>query len=135
MERHQFDNKAARDVQAYLEYDAIVGNADGGKMMSEKEYEEFKNNVREARKNRLYVNWRNEKGMDCKTIGPSSSCFCGHRYKQHDFDAVDTRIIKCREAKCKCKMFEYVPVYGSRDLKCLCKHSYKEHDVNSRLCS
>ena len=34
---------------------SIVGNADGGKMMNEKEFEEFKKNVREARKNRLYV--------------------------------------------------------------------------------
>jgi len=41
---------------------SIVGNADGGKMMSEKEFEEFKNNVRDARKNRLYVSWRNSDG-------------------------------------------------------------------------
>jgi hypothetical protein len=34
---------------------SIVGNADGGKMMNEKEFEEFKKNIREARKNRLYV--------------------------------------------------------------------------------
>jgi len=34
---------------------SIVGNADGGKMMNEKEFEEFKNNIRDARKNRLYV--------------------------------------------------------------------------------
>lgn len=126
--------QAARNVQAYLEYDAIVGNADGGKMMSEKEFEEFKASVREARKNRLYVNWRNENGVDCKTIGPASTCFCGHRYKQHDFDAVKTRKIKCREAKCKCVMFDYVPVYGSRDLKCLCKHSFKDHDAKTKLC-
>ena len=51
---------------------SIVGNADGGKMMSEKEFEEFKNNVKEARKNRLYVCWRNAEGMDCRTIGPAS---------------------------------------------------------------
>jgi hypothetical protein len=29
-------------------------------MMSEKEFEEYKERVREARKNRLYVNWRNQ---------------------------------------------------------------------------
>ena len=51
---------------------SIVGNADGGKMMSEKEFEEFKNNVKDVRKNRLYVIWRNEDGQDCRTIGPSS---------------------------------------------------------------
>ena len=89
---------------------SIVGNADGGKMMNEKEFEEFKNNVRDARKNRLYVSWRNVKGQDCKTIGPSSSCFCGHRYKEHFFDNVKERKIYCRENKCGCKMFDYVPV-------------------------
>jgi hypothetical protein len=41
---------------------SIVGNADGGKMMSEKEFEEFKKNIREARKNRLYATWRNING-------------------------------------------------------------------------
>jgi hypothetical protein len=51
---------------------SIVGNADNGKMMSEKEFEEFKANVREARKNRLYVTWRNSQGSDCRTIGPAS---------------------------------------------------------------
>ena len=50
----------------------IVGNADGGKMMSEKEFEKFKRDIREARVNRLYVSWRNAEGMDCKMIGPSS---------------------------------------------------------------
>ena len=51
---------AAKHVQAYIEYEQIVGHADGGKMMSEKEFEEYKQQVREARKNRLYVNWRNK---------------------------------------------------------------------------
>ena len=89
---------------------SIVGNADGGKVMSDKEFEEFKNNVREARRNRLYVSWRNVNGQDCKTIGPSSSCFCGHRYKDHFFDNVVERKINCRTSKCPCKMFDYVPV-------------------------
>jgi hypothetical protein len=31
---------------------------DGGQMMSEKEFEAYKLQVREKRKNRLYVNWR-----------------------------------------------------------------------------
>lgn len=29
------DSQAAKHVQAYLEYDQIVGNADNGQMMSE----------------------------------------------------------------------------------------------------
>ncbi len=50
---------AAKHVQAYIEYEQIVGNADGGKMMSEAEFEAYKLKVKEARKNRLYVHWRN----------------------------------------------------------------------------
>ena len=66
------DNQAAKHVQAYIDYQNIVGNADGGKMMSEAEFEAFKDQVREARKNRLYVKYRNAAGVDCKTIGPAS---------------------------------------------------------------
>lgn len=78
--------------------------------MNEKEFEEFKKNVREARKNRLYVNYRNADGQDCRTIGPASQCFCGHRYKDHNSDNVVERKINCRTAKCPCKMFDYVPI-------------------------
>ena len=48
----------------------------------------YKTKVREARKNRLYVHWRNADGVDCKTIGPASQCFCGCRFKNHAFDNV-----------------------------------------------
>ena len=34
--------QAAKHVQAYIEYEQIVGSADGGKMMSEAEFEEYK---------------------------------------------------------------------------------------------
>lgn len=40
--------------------------------MSEKEFEEFKESVKGARKNRLYVKYRNADGVDCKSIGPAS---------------------------------------------------------------
>ena len=116
-ERIVFDNQAAKHIDAYIEYNNIVGDMDGGKMMSEKEYEEFKEKVKESRKNKLYVSWRNTNGRDCKMIGQSSMCFCGHRYKTHNFDNVKTRKVNCRD--CKCKLFSYVPVYGSADLKCL----------------
>ena len=82
--------------------------------MSEAEFEAYKAKVREARKNRLYVHWRNANGQDCKTIGPASQCFCGHRFKEHAFDNVDSRKIYCKGnkngKKCKCKMFCYIPV-------------------------
>mmetsp|Transcript_12959 Transcript_12959/g.9382 ORF Transcript_12959/g.9382 Transcript_12959/m.9382 type:complete len:137 (-) Transcript_12959:270-680(-) len=61
-------------------------------------------------------------------------CFCGHRYKEHFFDNVVDRKIYCRTAKCPCKMYSLVPIFGSQDLKCLCKHSYTEHHPNTRKC-
>ena len=66
------DGQAAKHIQAYIEYNNIVGNDDGGKMMSEKEFEEYKQKVKESRKNRLYVKFRNAEGIDCKSIGPAS---------------------------------------------------------------
>ena len=102
---------AQKHIQAYIEYQNIVGNDDGGKMMSEAEFEAYKNKVREARKNRLYTNWRTmETGADCKAIGPASQCFCGHRYKEHNFDAVKDKKVACKAPKCKCKLFSYIPV-------------------------
>lgn len=97
MERIVMDGTAARHVNAYIEYNNIVGNADGGNMMSEEEFAAYKDQVREARKNRLYVVWRNAKGVDCKTMGPQSQCFCGHRFKEHFTDNIETRKINCRE--------------------------------------
>ena len=42
---------AAKHVAAYLEYDSIVGNADGGRTFTPKEYEEYKQKVAHARQN------------------------------------------------------------------------------------
>ena len=124
----------AKHIQAYIDYKNIVGDDDGGKVMSEKEFEEYKNKVREARKNHLYVYWRNSKDFDCKSVGPESMCFCGHRYKNHHFDNVKTKKINCKDPKCKCPLFNYIPVYGSNDVKCLCKHSYSLHNPVSKKC-
>ena len=74
-ERIVLNNNAAKNIDAYLEYVNIVGDQDGGKLMSDKEYEEFKQKVKESRKNKLYVSWRNINGRDCKMIGQSSTCF------------------------------------------------------------
>jgi hypothetical protein len=81
------------------------------------------------------VYWRNSTGFDCKSVGPESMCFCGHRYKNHNFDNVKTKKINCKTSKCKCPLFNYIPVYGSNDVKCLCKHSYSLHDVVTKKCS
>lgn len=134
MERIQLDNSAARAVQAYIEYENIVGGADGGKLLSPEEYEEFKKQVSSQRANRLFVYWSNSSSLECKTIGPHSKCFCGHRYKDHHTDDVKTKKVPCRTPQCKCHQFNYVPVYGSNDLKCLCKHSYTKHNPLSKRC-
>ena len=42
VERIMMTGEAAKHVQAYIEYDNIVGKADGGKMMSEAEFEAYK---------------------------------------------------------------------------------------------
>ena len=41
-ERLVMGGDAAKHVAAYLEYDSIVGNADGGRTFTPKEYEEYK---------------------------------------------------------------------------------------------
>jgi len=125
-------SKNQLDIQAYLDYVNIVGADDNGKLMSEKEFEEYKKNVADKRKNRLYVFWVNSKGFECKAIGPETMCFCNHRYKYHDFDSVVDKKVKCK--KCTCKLFEHVPCYGANDVKCLCHHSYREHDIKTRKC-
>jgi hypothetical protein len=135
MERIKIDGNNMKHVQAYIDYRNIVGVDDGGKMMSEEEFEAYKQKVSESRKNHLYVYWTNSKGYECKAIGPESPCFCGHRFKAHNFDDVKGKKVKCKTAKCKCALFEYIPVYGSNDIKCLCKHSYSLHDNTTRKCS
>lgn len=56
-ERIVINNDAAKHLQAYLEYDTLVGGYDNGKLMSEQEYENFKKNLAEKQENRLYVSW------------------------------------------------------------------------------
>jgi hypothetical protein len=128
----KFTSKNQADIQAYLDYVNIVGADDNGKLMSEKEFEEYKKKVADKRKNRLYVFWVNSTGFECKTVGPETMCFCNHRYKYHDFDSVKDKKVKCK--KCQCKLFEHVPCYGANDVKCLCHHSYREHDLKTRKC-
>ena len=111
--------------------------------MSEKEYEDFKKNYAKNTKNRIYASWRNSRGLDCKMIGPASMCFCGHRFKEHEFlQPVNKKVqthnndkVFCKRPKCTCPTFSHVPQFGANDFKCLCKHSYTEHDPISKKCS
>ena len=54
------------------------------------------------------------KGQDCRMMGPASKCFCGHRYKDHNFDNIESRKVHCKTSKCKCRSFSYIPI-------CKCK--------------
>ena len=121
-----------KDIQAYLDYYAIVGDDDNGKMMTDAEFEAYKKKVASARANHLYVFYSNNKGEECKAIGPSSMCFCKHRYRNHNFDNVTNKKVNCKN--CKCKLFNYIPVHGSMDIKCNCHHSYEDHDPASKKC-
>ena len=132
IEHIQIPSQAARDVQAYLDYYNIVGDDDGGKMMSDAEFEAYKKKVAHARANHLYVYYVNSKGNECKAIGPSSLCFCKHRFRNHNFDNIKNKKVNCKE--CKCQMFNYIPVHGSLVIKCDCHHSYEDHDPNTKKC-
>jgi len=133
-ERLVINNQNAAHVQAYINYYNTVGNADDGKPFTEKQYEEFKTDLKKNAKNRLYTTWRSNKGVDCKNIGPSAKCFCDHRYKDHNYlNPVDKKV-HCKAKGCPCPTYYYVPVHGSQDFKCLCKHSYTEHDPITKKC-
>lgn len=130
-----FDSSAASSVDAYYEYRMIVGDDDGGRTFTPKEYEKYKKRVLPMRlKNRLYVSWQNKSGLDCKLVGPETLCFCQHRYKQHktDFENFPTsnRQVKCEVRGCRCSGYFYQPKNGSQPLRCHCKHQATEHDVS-----
>ncbi|XP_052064303.1 protein FAM221A-like isoform X1 [Mytilus californianus] len=129
----KFDNKNAQAVDEYLEYKRIVGDDDGGELMTPDQFEEYKKKVLPMRmKNRLFVSYSAPTGMDCKMIGPETPCFCTHRYKQHktDFEVIPTdRPIKlpCRQRGCKCATYHFAPLNGSQPIRCTCKHTSEEH--------
>ncbi|PFH34728.1 hypothetical protein BESB_067610 [Besnoitia besnoiti] len=122
-------------VDAYFEYRNIVGDTDNSTLLSQQEYDALRERAAEASKDPLRVFWRNTiNGLDCRCLGPSSSCLCGHRLRDHDWLARDTKQVKCRMNNCKCPLFDFIPVHGSQDIKCRCHHSYVDHDIVSRKC-
>jgi len=129
-------NNGDAHLAAYMEYRNLVGDTDGGVALSEKDYETLQKKAMKAKKNELYVYWRNvSTGMDCKCLGPSSKCFCCHRYRDHSWFDVDTKKVKCRMPGCRCQLFDYIPVHGREDLRCRCKHSVEHHDCVTAKCS
>nr|CEL65577.1 TPA: Uncharacterized protein C7orf46 homolog [Neospora caninum Liverpool] len=133
---NRFSPQDPRHVEAYLEYRTIVGDTDNGTLLSRQEYDAVRERAAAASRNPLRVFWRNNvSGVDCRNVGPSSLCLCGHRLRDHDWMATETKAVKCRMQACKCRLFEFIPVHGSQDVKCRCKHSYADHDVLSRKCT
>ena len=78
---------AADHVQSYWEYNRLVGESAGDRLLSEvlptnnlflcsvlvlqADYTELKEKAVVASKDRLYVSWRcNDTGMDCYNVGP-----------------------------------------------------------------
>ena len=112
----------------------MVGD-NGGVVMSEQEFMQYKMHQESGSNNpnRLYTSWYNPEGVCCKSVGPSSKCFCDHLYKYHDPTA-NPKKVPCKQAGCKCLDFSYIPVHGSQDLKCTCKHSYQAHDPAKKTC-
>ena len=94
---------AARHVAAYLEYDRIVGGDDGGQLLSEEEYAAYLARAGAMRGGaRLYITWRcRDTGVDCKSVGPSTRCFCGHLLKQHTTDNVSGKQEHAKDVHCK----------------------------------
>eukprot|EP00930_Biecheleria_cincta_P089443 TRINITY_DN7874_c0_g1_i2.p1 TRINITY_DN7874_c0_g1~~TRINITY_DN7874_c0_g1_i2.p1 ORF type:complete len:376 (-),score=57.25 TRINITY_DN7874_c0_g1_i2:140-1267(-) len=125
---------AGHHVDAYQEYTTLVGRLDGGRPLPDAIYQDLRQKAANPSR-RLYVNWRNRSGLDCRAVGPQSMCFCTHRYNEHDWSAFDTRKVRCKMPGCSCTCFNYVPVRGSQDLICsVCRRSYSEHRPGDHGC-
>nr|XP_032802107.1 protein FAM221A isoform X1 [Petromyzon marinus] len=111
----------------------IVGEDDGGKLMSPQEYADYKRRVLPQReRNRLFVSWSGPTGIDCKLVGPETRCFCTHRYKQHQTDLEEIPKerpihLPCLVHGCRCASYLYIPSNGSQAIRCHCKHPANEH--------
>ena len=77
--------------------------------------------------------WRNHKGHDCKAIPLDAKCLCDHLYKQHShLNAPQTH---CKEKKCTCPAFFYVPLTDYFNPNCYCDHSNRYHDPITHHCT
>lgn len=127
---------AGKHIDAYFEYRQLVGDSDGGRLLPESEYEALRARAADPSR-RVWAHWvESSSGLECKSMGPSSMCFCGHRYREHAWDAFpETGALKCKMRGCSCADFSYVPVRGTGDVKCsACKQSYLDHDPRTKRC-
>lgn len=104
--------------------------------MAEAEYEALRQKAADPSR-RVWVHWvQEDSGLECKAIGPSSLCFCEHRYREHSWaEYPEKRRLECKMPGCPCVAFHYVPIRGSGDLKCsTCRQSFRNHDKKTRMC-
>uniref|UniRef100_A0A3Q3XJ57 Protein FAM221A n=1 Tax=Mola mola TaxID=94237 RepID=A0A3Q3XJ57_MOLML len=141
MENIGLDETAVKAVEDYWEYTRIVGEDDGGQLLTPEQYEEYKRKmVPQRMKNRLYVSFGVPGGIDCKLVGPETQCFCSHRYKQHktDFEEVPTErplALPCQVRGCHCPAYQYIPRTGPNLVRCQCKHLPQDHSEDAgHLC-
>lgn len=130
-----------RHVDAYLEYHALVGGTDGGRLLSASEYEAIREKAAAAADDPLRCAWVcAATGLQCRLVGPFSRCMCDHSFREHDI--LQTRQqqrgeelqVKCKVPRCRCPHYTFIPVQGSADIRCRCKHSYRDHDPGVRRC-
>ncbi|KRX05519.1 hypothetical protein PPERSA_12697 [Pseudocohnilembus persalinus] len=114
---------------SYLTYNKLVGESDGGKQLSQKEFDQLLQKYHDSWENRLYVHFaRKDILKECIRVKPPCFCFCGHTFKSHEWYDTQNKKVKCRTPNCKCEAFKYLHRQGSWTLTCKCKHSAFDHE-------
>ncbi|KAL8269819.1 hypothetical protein Esti_006233 [Eimeria stiedai] len=141
-----------RQLDAYLEYSALVGRTDGGRLLSPEEYEGLREKAAAAAAHPLRCAWVCvPTGLHCRVVGPFSRCLCRHSFREHDvlqlpplstssssssMQQQEERELRvaCKVPRCACPQFTFIPIQGSADLRCRCKHSYVDHHPAAHRC-
>ncbi|KAL8431964.1 hypothetical protein Efla_002801 [Eimeria flavescens] len=149
----RFTAEDQRHLDAYLEYDALVGRTDGGRLLSPEEYAAVREKAAAAAANPLRCAWVCvPTGLHCRLVGPFSRCLCQHSFREHDvlqpppnssssssssssMDQEELLRVRCKVPRCRCPHFTFIPVQGSADLRCKCKHSFVDHNPATLRCS
>ncbi|KAL0205958.1 hypothetical protein P9112_001265 [Eukaryota sp. TZLM1-RC] len=134
MERLVLNQAALAHIDAYSEYLNIVGEDPSAPLLSEEEFQKRKKEAIDNAKNRVFCFWVNSQGLECRTVGPSTKCVCGCRYRVHAPLTKD-KPSSCRTRGCGCRNFEVLPGHGSSYSRCGCKHSAEDHaKIGRRKC-
>ena len=115
-------------VGSYIMYRKLVGESDGGTLLTEEQFTALKAKAQRAKQNKIHCLWKNlSSGAECYEIGPDSRCFCGHMYKSHAWYNIDDKNVHCRVPDCRCPLYAYVNGNGAWFIRCTCKHAYQDH--------